>query len=61
MYAPGRFTPGEVAPGIHCTESWMGLRTCTDSVIHIEKSLASAGNRIPAVEPVVRCYTDSLR
>jgi hypothetical protein len=28
----GRFTPGERAPGTHCIGSWVGPRTCLDSV-----------------------------
>jgi hypothetical protein len=43
---PGRFIPGERAPGTHWT-LWSR-----------QKSLASARNQIPAVQPVGRFYTD---
>jgi hypothetical protein len=41
-----RFAPEEIVPGIH----WIEGRK--------EKNLLLAGNRIPTVQPVARCYTD---
>jgi hypothetical protein len=39
-----RFTPGETAPGTHCTGSWIGLRTGLDVM---DKSLLA----LPGIEP----------
>jgi hypothetical protein len=30
---PGRFTPRERAPGIHCIGDWVGPRTVLDAVV----------------------------
>jgi hypothetical protein len=46
---PGRFITGERAPSTHCIGGWVGPRACLDAG---EKSLAPAGNRMPAVQPV---------
>jgi hypothetical protein len=48
---PGRFTPGERVPETHWIGGWVGLRTALD-VVDYGKSLASAGNRTLAVQPV---------
>jgi hypothetical protein len=50
---PGRaLPPGERALGTHCIGGWVGPRAC------LEKSSASVGDRTPAVQSVVRHYTD---
>jgi hypothetical protein len=41
---PGRFTPGERAPGIHCIGDWAGPRVGLDNV---EKFLNPTGTRNP--------------
>jgi hypothetical protein len=41
---PGRFTPGETAPGTHCIGDW-------ENIVPVE-------NQTPAVQPVARRYTD---
>jgi hypothetical protein len=46
---PGRFTPGEMAPGIHCIGVWVGPGADLDAVEKINKCLAPAGNRTAAV------------
>jgi hypothetical protein len=46
---PGRFTPGERAPGTHWIGDWVG---------GVEKRLAPARNRASAVQTVTRRYTD---
>jgi hypothetical protein len=42
------------APDTHWLGSWVGPK----AVIEGEKSLASARNQTPAVQPVIRRYTD---
>jgi hypothetical protein len=55
---PCRFTSGKGAAGTHCTiGGWVGPRGGLDSVEN-GKFLARAGKRTPAVELVVRLYTD---
>jgi hypothetical protein len=41
---PGRFTPGERAPGTHWIGGWVGPRAGLDD---LEKILDPAGTRIP--------------
>jgi hypothetical protein len=53
---PGRFSPGEIDPGAHWIGDWVGPRAGLKAVKR--KTLVSAGNLTPAVQPVVRHYTD---
>jgi hypothetical protein len=39
---PGRFTPGENAPGIHLIGSWLGLEACLE-VVEKRKMLPLSG------------------
>jgi hypothetical protein len=43
---PGRFTPGEGAPGTHWTGGWVGRRTSLDDLEKI-KILDPTGTRTP--------------
>jgi hypothetical protein len=52
-----RFTLGQRAPGTHCVGSWLGPRSGLDAVKK-RKSLVPVVNRTPAVQPIVRCYTE---
>jgi hypothetical protein len=59
LHAPYRFTPGERAPppvAIRQETGWAPEPVCT--LWYIEKFLDPAGNRIQAVQPVARRYTD---
>jgi hypothetical protein len=53
---PGRFIPRERASGTDWTGGWVGPQSQVGRCE--EKNLANLGNRIPAVRPVVRRYTD---
>jgi hypothetical protein len=44
--------------GAHWVGGWVDLRTGLDAVEWVQKSLAPARNRNPAVQPVARRYTD---
>jgi hypothetical protein len=54
---PGRFTPGETAPGSHRIGGWVSLRAGLD-VVEWRKCLTLAGDRIQAVQPAAHRYTD---
>jgi hypothetical protein len=54
---PGRFTPGEKAPGTNCIGDWVGPRDDLD-VMEKTKIPTPAGNRSPAVQLVACRYTD---
>jgi hypothetical protein len=51
------FTPGK-APGTHSIGGWVGLRAGLDTESLEGKSFASARDRTPVVQSVVRHYTD---
>jgi hypothetical protein len=51
---PCRFIPREITTGIHWTRGWVGPKAGLEFV----KTLASAGNRTPAVQSVARRYID---
>jgi hypothetical protein len=53
----GRNLPPEKTLGTHCTGGWVDLRAGLDTEAR-GKSFASAGDRTPVVQPVVRHYTD---
>jgi hypothetical protein len=53
---PGRFTPGQRAPGSHSIV-WVGPRAGLDAV-EKRKNPAPVGNQTPAVQPVAHRYTD---
>jgi hypothetical protein len=57
---PGRFTPGEGAPAIHCVGDWMGPEPGW-TLWTRERSLTPAGNKTLAVQPVAHRYTDRTR
>jgi hypothetical protein len=58
LHAPhGRLTPEERASGTHWIGNWVSPRVRLNAV-EKRKSLAPAGNRTPAVQPVARRYTD---
>jgi hypothetical protein len=50
-----RFTSGEIPPGTHWIRGCVGPRAGLDAV---EKNLALAGNRTPAIQHVARRYND---
>jgi hypothetical protein len=52
------FTPGQRVPGAHCIGGWAGKRTVW-TLWRKVKSLASAGNRTPAVQLLAHRYNDS--
>jgi hypothetical protein len=52
LHGPSRFTPGT-----HFIGDCLGLKGGLDAVEY-QKSVAPAANRIPAVQPVARRYTD---
>jgi hypothetical protein len=52
-----RFTPGKRAPGIHCVGGWEGPKPGWAQRVE-EKYSASVRDRTPAVQSVVRHYTD---
>jgi hypothetical protein len=52
-----RFTPGERARGTYWMKGWFGTRSFC-KLRSRGKYIAPAGNRTPAVWPVVRRYTD---
>jgi hypothetical protein len=52
-----RFTPGKRPSGTHWIEGWVSLRAGVDPEARA-KSFASAGDRTPVVQSVVRRYTD---
>jgi hypothetical protein len=54
---PGRFTPGEGAPGIHWTGGCAGPKAALNDV-ELRKISCPAGNRTPVVQPVAHRYTD---
>jgi hypothetical protein len=54
---PGRFTPGERAPGIHRIGGSPDPRAGL-VIVGKRKSIAPARNRIPALQPVARRCTD---
>jgi hypothetical protein len=50
---PGRFTLRERFPGTYCRGGWVGPRDGLDAAVK-RKILGSAGNKIPAVQPVAQ-------
>jgi hypothetical protein len=56
-HAPAALTPGERTPGTIGKESGWSLEPVWTQGLE-EKSSASAGDRTPIVQPVVRHYTD---
>jgi hypothetical protein len=59
LFAPGRFTPSERAPGTtHWIGGWMGLRTGMDTVSKRNTSHRDSNPDHPIVQPVVSRYTD---
>jgi hypothetical protein len=54
---PGRFTPGERAPGTNEIGDSVGPRTCLDAVEY-RKTSFPAGNQTPAAKPAVYRSTD---
>jgi hypothetical protein len=57
LHAPAALLPVERAPGTHWVEAWVGPRAGLEAMDK-RKSLTSARNRIPAVQPIARRYTD---
>jgi hypothetical protein len=54
---PGRFTPGQTAPGTQRIGGRVGPRLGLEAV-EKRKALSPAGNLTPAVQPVARHYAD---
>jgi hypothetical protein len=57
---PGRFTPGERAPGTHWIGGWVGRRAVLDAVVKrkIPSPRRESNPRTPIVQPVAQRYTD---
>jgi hypothetical protein len=55
---PGRFTPGERPLCTHWVRVWVDPRAGLDVVEQRKISLASAGNRTLAFQPVTRRFID---
>jgi hypothetical protein len=55
---PGRFATWERTLSTHWIGGWVDPRAGLEAVDKRKNYLASAGNLIPAVQPVARLYTD---
>jgi hypothetical protein len=55
---PGRFTPGERAPGTHRIGGWVGPRTGLEDVEKILDPTRTQNSDDSAAQPVACCYTD---
>jgi hypothetical protein len=56
----GRFTPREIAPGIHWIGGWVGPRAILEDVVKrkIPSPRRESKTRTPIVQPVAQRYTD---
>jgi hypothetical protein len=52
-------SPPRRGPSIHWIGGWVGPRAGLDAVEKKKKSLATAGNRTTAVQPVAHRYIDT--
>jgi hypothetical protein len=62
LYAPGRFTPRETAPGTHWIGGWMGSRAILDAAVKrkIPSAHRESNPRTPIVQPVAQRYMVQL-